>query len=116
MARSTFLAILKGMGNELVLQTNIFFYITSVSVIVLTIFVAIILYYVLMIVRNIKDITDTVREGVHSVSDGVAKVREMVADGESKIMPIVSFVAEQAGRFGMGAKTKKRKGKVDKEE
>lgn len=104
------------MENELVLQTNIFFYITSVSVVVVTVFIAFILYYVLKIVKNVKEITDTVREGVQSVSDGVDTVKRMVAEGEAKIMPIMSFVANQAQRFGSGPRPEKRQRKAKKEE
>lgn len=67
----------------------------------------VILYYVLKIVRNIAEITETVRKGVRSVSDGVDTVKKMVEEGESKIMPIMSFVAHQAERFGSGAKPKR---------
>ncbi len=95
------------MESELILQTNIFFYITSFAVVMVTAVVIVILYYVLKIVRNIAEITDTVRKGVRSVSDGVDTVKKMVEEGESKIMPIMSFVAHQAERFGSGAKPKR---------
>ncbi len=97
------------MESELILQTNIFFYITSVAVVLVTVMVIVVLYYVLKIVRTIAEITDTVRKGVRSVSDGVDTVKKMVEEGESKIMPIMSFVAHQAERFGSGAKPKRAK-------
>jgi len=59
-----------------VLQANIFFFITSVAVVVLTILLVAVLVYVLMIVRNVKDITDRLKEGSELIASDLAAFRE----------------------------------------
>lgn len=63
-------------GMSEVLQANIFFYITSVAVIVVTVLLAVVLVYVLLIVRNVKDITDRVREGSELLANDLGALRD----------------------------------------
>ncbi len=65
--------------NEL-LQTNIFFVITSVAVVVLTILFIIILFYGITVARKINKLTDTVtKEGAEILKD-VHEIRSSVKE------------------------------------
>ena len=79
------------MEQELVLQTNLFFYVTSVAVIVVTAFVIIALYLLIRILKNIKDITDTAREGIDSLICGVGEIREFIGNIHKNIIPFISL-------------------------
>ena len=82
--------------NE-ILQTNIFFIITSVGVIVLTCMVCVILYHIIKLLRSIRSIVERVEEGSDVIAEDVAQLRAYVLQG-SLVSQIMSFV------FGKGAK------------
>jgi uncharacterized protein YqhQ len=62
-----------------ILQTNIFFFITATSVIILTIFLAIVLYHVLRIVQVIRRIVERVESGSEVLLDDFQHIRGMVS-------------------------------------
>lgn len=66
--------------NE-VLQTNIFFIITSIAVVAVTIMVGVALYYVIRILRAVKDVAERVREGSAVIAEDVAHVRQELLSG-----------------------------------
>ncbi|HET8574590.1 MAG TPA: hypothetical protein VFM02_00255 [Candidatus Paceibacterota bacterium] len=60
---------------EEVLKANIFFFITSIAVVLVTLFVLVILYYLYCTVKNIKELSDTVKASAEDL------VRNMANDG-----------------------------------
>ncbi len=64
-----------------VLQTNIFFVITSVAVVVLTILLCFVLYHVIGILKNVRDITDRVKRGSEQLAEDAQAVRTFVHEG-----------------------------------
>lgn len=76
-----------------VLQANVFFVITSIAVVVLTIFVCIALFYIIRILRNVRDVTDRVREGSEKFAEDVHAVRTFVRDG------VVAHIRSSFSRF-----------------
>lgn len=66
--------------NE-ILQTNVFFVITSVSVVLVTILVIIALLYLIRILRNVRDITDRLRRGSEQLAEDALAVRSFVHEG-----------------------------------
>lgn len=74
-----------------VLQTNIFFFITSVAVVVVTILLAAVLVYVLLIVRNVKDITDRLREGSQLIASDFKALRDRLYATGSKLQRLGGF-------------------------
>ncbi len=60
---------------ESIIKSDIFFFITSISVVVLTVFLGIIGFYIVRIVRNFSHISETLK---NSVDDADSEVREMV--------------------------------------
>lgn len=73
-----------------ILQTNIFFVITSIAVVVFTIFVCVILYHVIRILRSIRKIVNRVEEGSEVIAEDVSQLRAYVVEG-SLVSQIMSF-------------------------
>lgn len=62
--------VLYNIYMESVLKSDVFFFITSLSVIVLTIGLVVILVYVIRILRNVDDVSETIKEeSVHIRED-----------------------------------------------
>jgi hypothetical protein len=87
-----------------ILQTNIFFVITSIAVVVFTIFVCVILYYVIRIMKSIRKIIDRVEESSGVIAEDVSQLREYVASG-GLASQVMSFF------LGKAPKASKRKSK-----
>ncbi len=103
--------ILTGMSD--VLLTNLFFTITAVAVIVVTILIAIGLYYVIGILRAVRDIAERVREGSELIAGDAAQLREEILSGSI----FSALYAKAAGIAGFGvARRARRKKKPEKEE
>ncbi len=64
-----------------VLQTNIFFIITSIAVVVFTILLSIALYHLIRILRNVQAMTDRLRRGSDQLAEDVMQVRTFVREG-----------------------------------
>lgn len=63
-----------------VLQSDIFFFISSVSVIFLTIAVLIALIYLIHILRDIRAFFKVLRDGAEALSEDVSRVRTMLTN------------------------------------
>lgn len=82
---------------DLVLQTNIFFYITSAAVVVVTVLVCIVLYYVARILRDVREVTDRVRRGSESLAEDFASLRAGIREDGMRLRDIAMFFATRAG-------------------
>ena len=63
-----------------VLHANIFFFITAVGVVIVTILLTILLAYGIKLVRNLSEISREVKEEAHEYVDASKTFREKVAD------------------------------------
>ena len=88
-----------------ILQANIFFMITSVAVVFLTLFVCVILYHVIKILKSIRRIVDRVDEGSEIIAEDVSQLRAYVTEG-SLVSQIMSFVTGQKARKASRTKQK----------
>ena len=81
---------------ETLIQADIFFFITSISVVLATIAIGIISFYVVRILRDVKDITEEARREVRHIVADVSELREDLKDeGKSligKAAVIVKFI------------------------
>ena len=68
------------MHMDPIMQSSIFFIITSVAVVVLTIAVLSILIYILKIVKDIRAISKMVRDGSEALSGDVAEVESQLKE------------------------------------
>jgi len=96
-----------------VLQANIFFFITSVAVVVVTILIGVALFYVVMILRNVRDISNKVKRGSEVLGQDLSDFRAAVKQEGTKAKNIVDFFV---GRLKTKAKRRTRKTQTKKEE
>lgn len=93
------------------LQTNVFFVITSVAVVVFTIFLCVALYYLIRILKNVRDVTDRLRRGSEQLAEDAQAVRDFIHEG------IIGSVRASFGRFRAARSSKRakneRKGESD---
>ena len=61
---------------ETVLKADIFFFVTTIAIILLTIGGIIIIVYLWKIVRDIKDVSEILKEQTHKVSDDIDEMRK----------------------------------------
>ncbi len=47
---------------ENLIQSDVFFFITSIAVVVVTIFILVILWYIVRILKNVKDVSDVIKK------------------------------------------------------
>lgn len=87
-----------------ILQTNIFFFITSVAVVAVTILIGVILFYVVMILKDVKDVSERVKKGVGIVGKDLATLRRGVKKSGTKAQGIVGLILS---RFIPAKKNKK---------
>ncbi len=71
-----------------VLHANIFFIITAIGVVVITILLSILLVYGIKLVRNLSDISREVKDEAHEYVDAARTFRERIMD-----LPMVSWFA-----------------------
>jgi len=65
---------------ETLIHADIFFFITSIAVIILTILLCICLYYLSGALKNFRDITDTLKANVENASDHFEELIERVEE------------------------------------
>lgn len=97
--------------NE-VLQTNVFFVITSIAVLVLTVLVSVALVYLIRILRNVSDITLRLKRGSEQLAEDAEAVRSFVSEG------IIGTIKSSIALFtkaGASHKTKKTQKDTDDE-
>ncbi len=80
-----------------VLQANIFFFITSVAVVVFTVLVCVAVYYVIRILRTVDKIVERIDSGSETIAEDISQLRSYIAEG--------SLISQIVGLF---VKTKKR--------
>lgn len=87
---------------ETFLKADIFFFVTTICAIIVTVLVSICLFYLSGALKNLRDITETLKAGVDKAEERVEEFIERVEDN-----PIFRFV------FGGRKTTKKRKTKSE---
>ncbi len=64
-----------------VLQTNVFFVITSISVVILTLFTCVAMWYIIRILRNIRDVTSRIKRGSDLLAEDAQALRSFMREG-----------------------------------
>ena len=73
-------------------QSDIFFFITGMSVIMLTAIFAIILVYVAYVMRNLKQILDTAKRETDLIAEDINQLRTNVKEEGMKVKSFIGFV------------------------
>jgi len=63
---------------ESVLKSDIFFFITSISVCIITVVLLIAGYYIIRILKNIEDITKKIRKTVSAAESDIGEIGERI--------------------------------------
>lgn len=92
-----------------VLQTNIFFFITAASVIILTVFLAIVFYHLIKIIRSIRRIVDRIEEGSEILAEDVQQVRSAVVGTSTVLSHLLGFKAAMRNSTSSGEEDTKKK-------
>jgi hypothetical protein len=80
------------------LQTNIFFYVTSAAVILLTIFWVVISFYIFKIVKEVQQITHMVKEESAEIAEDLGDLRESIKQEGFKLWHLLSFMTGRKAR------------------
>jgi uncharacterized protein YoxC len=65
---------------EPILKSDIFFFITSISVAIITVIFIIAGYYIIKTLQNIRDISETLKKTAHTAEADIAEIRERVTE------------------------------------
>ena len=91
---------------ETLAKADIFFFITSVAVILVTAGVVVALYYLVRILRNVRDVTERVDEGTKALSEDLTILRANLKTGGFAWKHIFGFLGKHSRWFS----SKKSKG------
>lgn len=88
-----------------ILEANIFFAITSVAVLCVTLFVCVILYHIIKLLKSIRRIVNRIDEGSEVIAEDVSQLRTYVTEG-SLVSQVMQFVLGH--RTKSASRTKKK--------
>jgi len=88
------------------MKADIFFFVTSLAVILLTVGLIIALYYIVRILRNVRDISERVDEGTKALAEDLTVVRSNLKTGGFAWKHIFGFLGKHSRWFS----SKKRHG------
>lgn len=88
-----------------ILQANIFFVITSIAAVIVTLFLCVILYQIIRILKSIRRVVERVDEGSEIIAEDVSQLRAYVTEG-SLVSQVMSFVFSQKAK--RASRTKKK--------
>lgn len=77
---------------ETLIHADIFFFVTTILVIVLAILVAVLVYYAIRISRSIFSITETVRKESEHVAEDIAAFRQKIKDDSDRMSGFGGFI------------------------
>ena len=99
-----------------IIHADIFFFITSIFVVILTICLIIAMYYVARILRDMKHISRNVSEEGDKILDDIDNMREKVKEEGTKVMTIAEFFLNLFVRRQKMSKDKNSKAKNQQDE
>lgn len=94
---------------ENIIQADIFFFISSVAVIVFTICSIIVMIYVTRILRDMKRISKMMSQESDKIISDIDSLRETIEEEGAKVKTIVSFFLNLFTRSRKTAKSKHKK-------
>lgn len=97
-----------------IMKADIFFFVTTIAVVVLSLLVIAVLVYVILILRDVKNISTRVKEEGRLLSDDLAQLRVNVRTEGAKFKHFSTFFRSILRR--MGAANSHRRGRKNKEE
>jgi hypothetical protein len=106
---------------DTLIQADIFFFITSIAVIVLTLLLIVLIVYGVKIARTISSITETIKKESENVVDDIAELRGRVKEEGVKVSTFWRFVTgfflnKVTEKFSSKSDRKSRSKKADAED
>lgn len=83
---------------ESIMKSEIFFFISSIAAVVLTILIGVIAAYLIRILRNVDDISEKAKDEVGLIKEDVADLRQNIREDGIKVKSFVSFFNKLKGR------------------
>lgn len=81
-----------------VLKADIFFFITTIATIVLSVFLVIVFFYTIRILRDIKHISSAAKKESNIISEELSELRENIKKRGTKLKYFLSFFEKISGR------------------
>ena len=81
-----------------ILQANIFFFITAMSVVVFTIFLCTAMYFVIKILSSVRNITERIDESSEVIADDIQQLRTYIVEGSLISQIIGLFIKSKRSR------------------
>lgn len=74
------------------MKADIFFFVTTVAVIVLTVVVAVFMVYLIGVMRNVRDISELVKTQGKNISDDISKLRDTIKHEGLRLKHVTDFM------------------------
>jgi hypothetical protein len=85
-------------------KMDIFFVVTTITVIVVAFMLALALYYIIRILRNVEHVSEIVSEEGDRMREDIAQMRSSIKREGFKISHLASFARKRAASFMRGSK------------
>lgn len=80
------------------MKSEIFFFITSIAVVILTILLGILITYLIRILRNVDNISEKAKDEAGLIKEDIAELRENIKTEGAKVKHFVNFFNNIKGR------------------
>lgn len=82
------------------MKADIFFFVTTIAVVVVTMGVSVALYYAIKILRNVRSVSDRIEEGSQALEEDLSELRLKVRTGGFSLRLIMAFFRKASRWFG----------------
>ena len=89
---------------ETLFKADIFFFITSIAIVVLGSFLIVLFIYIIGILRDVKDISHRAKRESELIAEDIAEFRTTVRQQGANIKHIVNFLKKIGGRTSKNKK------------
>ena len=98
------------------IKADIFFFITAIAVVLVTLGLMIALFYIIRILHNIRDVTERVDEGSKVLAEDLSELRGTIKREGFVWGHVFSFLKKQSGLFGRKSGGKRKSASHSEEE
>jgi competence protein ComGC len=95
------------MNIEQIAQSNIFFFVTTIAVVILSVLLAVVLVLLIRILKNIKEVSETVKSEGKNIVEDIAGFRSSLKEKGKSMSGLATLLAGAA--FIKKKATKKKK-------
>lgn len=92
---------------ETFVKADIFFFVTTIAVVLLTIILSIIMFYLISILRYIRHISQIAKDQAEELSDDIDDLREEIKTKGASLASIFDFMGHFTRKRASGGKRKK---------